>query len=207
MAGALRRIAALRGELASVSAPPPAVKLRGLLLRLIDAQARMARQLQELVVFLPRFNAALKPLGGDIKRLEVVLSKQSAYGAAAVAAVYAQKAAALRRFQSSLTGILERLHRLDPPPLSRPDYRAQVNALSGMSSNAGRLAGALEQGPQGNLQPLLTAFDQAAASAQGPSVQKARNAALRAYEAQLAGINQLSRDAEGERTRLANTLR
>jgi hypothetical protein len=206
MSNALRQIERARVRLASLSAPAPAVRLRALLLRVIDAQVRAAHQLQRLVLFLPRFNGALKPLGADIKALEVVLSRQSAYGAAAVAAVYAQKAAALRRFQASLNGILGKLRRLDPPAVSRPDYEAQVKALSGMSSSAGELAGALEQGPQGNLQPLLAAFDRAASSAQGPSVHKAQVAAVRAYDAQLARINSLAQDAEGERERLANTL-
>jgi hypothetical protein len=37
-------------------------------------------------------------------------------------------------------------------------------------------------------------------------VHKAQVAAVRAYDAQLARINSLAQDAEGERERLANTL-
>jgi hypothetical protein len=207
MSTALRRIAALRRQLAAVRAPSPAAKLRDLLLEVIDAELRAARQLQKLVVFLPRFNAALAPLGADIARLETVLSRQSAYGAAAVAAVYAEKAAALRRFQSSLEAVLAKLRRLDPPAVSKPDYAAQVHALTGMSSNAGKLASALARDPQGSdVPPLLVAFDRAAASAQSASAQKAHRSAVRSYNAQLARINRLSQDAEAERTRLAATL-
>lgn len=206
MLGALQQVGRLRGRLASLSTPPPATRLRRALLQLIDAQVQMARQLQTLVVFLPRFNAALRPLGDDIKRLEVVITRQSAYGTAAVAAVYAQKAAALRGFESSLEAILAKLHRLHPPVVSKPDYDAQVGAVSGMALNAGRLADALERDPQGNLQPLLTAFDQAAAGAQSPAALRAHARAVRAYNRQVARINQLSQDAELERTRLATTL-
>jgi hypothetical protein len=206
MAHALRQIAARRQQLAILRTPAPAAQLRALLLQVIDAQVRMARQLQKLVVFLPHFNAALQPLDGAMKRLEGVLSQQSAYGAAAVAAVYAEKAGALRSFQSSLGAILAKLRRLQPPAVSKPDYDAQVHALTGMSSNAGKLADALAHGPQENLQPSLTAFDQAAASAQSATVQKAHRAAVRSYDRQLARINQLSQDVERERMRLANTL-
>jgi hypothetical protein len=81
-----------------------------------------------------------------------------------------------------------------------------MRALAGMSANAGKLADALGQVPQGDLQPLLTAFDQAAASAQSMSVQKAHLAAVRSYNRQLARINQLAQDAEAERLRLTSTL-
>jgi hypothetical protein len=207
MLGALRQVARLRVRLASLATPPPAIRLRAALLQLIDAQVQMARRLQKLVVFLPRFNAALRPLGADIKRLEVVLTRQSAYGAAAVAAVYAQKAAALRSFRASLESILAKLHRLDPPAVSKPDYDAQLSAVSGMAMNAGKLADALERNPQGNVQPLLAAFDRAAAGAQSPPAVRAHSRAVRAYNRQVARVNQLSQDAELERTRLASTLR
>jgi hypothetical protein len=206
MDDALRQIAARRARLASLPVPPPAVHLRLLLLQQIDAQVRMAQQLQKLVVFLPHFSGALRPLGGAMTRLEAVLSQQSAYGAAAVAAVYAEKAAALRSFRSSLEAILAKLRPLKPPAVSRPDYDAQVRSLSGMSADAAKLADALSGGPHGNLQPLLTTFGRDAASAQGASVRKAHLAAVRAYDRQLARINRLSQDAEAERLRLADSL-
>jgi hypothetical protein len=183
------------------------VHLRTLLLQLIDRQVGVAREVQKLIVFLPRFDRVLAPLGADISRLEAVLSQQTAYGAAAVSAVYARKTAALRSFQSSLERILAKLRRLDPPPVSKPDYDAQVRALSGMSSNAGKLAGALTDGARGNVAPILTAFDHAAASAQSAPVKKAHAAAVRSYNRQIAQLDQLAQEAQRERLRLASTLR
>ena len=76
-----------------------------------------------------------------------------------------------------------------------------------MSANAGKLATALADGRQTNLQPLLTAFDRSAASAQSVSAQHAHAAAVRSYDRQVARINQLAGAADRERLRLANTLR
>jgi signal transduction histidine kinase len=206
ISGALGRIVAVRRQLAAIPAPAPAGRLRSLLLQVVDGQIRLTRELGKLIVFLPRFSHALAPLGPAMQRLEGALSQQSAYGTAAVAAVYADKAAALRSFQAELQRILGQLRRLQPPAVSKPDYDAQISALKGMSANAGRLAGAIAQGPQGNVQPLLTAFDQAAASAQSQAVQRAHAAAVKSYNGQIARISNLSEEANRERLRLANEL-
>lgn len=196
----------IRGRLAALTTPPSAGHLRQLLLQVVDGQAKLTRELAQLVVFLPRYNAALRPLGSATRRLEVALAQQSAYGASAVAAVYAGKAAALRQFQASLNGVLRKLADLRPPAVSKPDYQGQVHALKGMSSTAGQLARALEGGPQGNVQQLLAQFDRAATSNQTISAQKARIAAVRAYDGQSTRLAKLSQEAELERLRLANTL-
>lgn len=206
MSSALGRIGRLRAQLTSLNTPAPALRLRKLLVELIDRQVRMADELQKLVVFLPRFSAVLAPLSADISRLEAVLSQQTAYGAAAVSAVYTRKATALRSFQASLERMLGKLRGLHPPAVSKPDYDAQVRALSGMSANAGKLAGALAGGAPGSVAPILTAFDHAAASAQSAAVEKAHAAAVRSYNRQIAQLNQLSQEAQRERLRLADTL-
>lgn len=207
MSAALARMAALRRQLAALRPPAPATHLRALLLSVVDGQIGLTRQLGKLIEFLPKFNRALAPLGPAMRRLEGTLSQQSAYGSAAVAAVYAAKAAALRNFQASLESILGRLRRLQPPAVSKPDYDAQVSSLKGMSVNAGRLAGTIAQGAQGNVQPLLIAFDRAAASAQGQAVQKAHAAAVTAYNRQITHISTLADQANRERLRLANAVR
>lgn len=133
-------------------------------------------------------------------------ASESAYGASAVAAIYAGKAAALREFQASLNGVLRKLAELRPPAVSNPDYRGQVHAIRGMSSTAGQLATALQAGPQGNVQQLLAQFDRAATSNQTISAQKARIAAIRAYDGQSTRLAKLSQEAELERLRLVNAL-
>ena len=108
-------IRALKQRLAAIATPPVTARLHALLLELIDGQPAMTHQVAELVAFLPRYSGALASLGPVMKQLEGVLSKRSAYSAAAVSAVFASKAAALRRFQATTGAVLVRLRRLRPP--------------------------------------------------------------------------------------------
>jgi hypothetical protein len=203
---ALGRIRALRGQVAALSTPPAAAHLRALALDLIDRQAELTREVAGLIDFLPRYNATLRPLAPATQRLEAVLSRRSAAGAPAVAAVYASKAAALRMFQASVDAILARLRRLRPPPVSKPGYAAQLMSLQGMGSSAGRLAASLAHGAPSNVQPLIARFDDAATSTHAVAVQRAEIAATRAYNSRSAVLADLSRRVALERVRLANTL-
>jgi hypothetical protein len=205
--GAWNQIESLRNRLASLPAPAPAARLRSLLLELVDTQARVARELARLVAFVPRFAEDLGPLGPATARLQRALSEQTAYGATAVAAAYASKAGALRRFQATVDGIRRRLAHLRPPPVSLPSYRAQLAALKGMSTSAARLAEALAGGAPGGIQPLLADFDRAAVSTQTNAVHRAQAAAIRVYDAQSGQLADLSRQIDQERLRLGNTLR
>jgi hypothetical protein len=204
--GASSRIQTLRTQLAGLRTPAPARRLRSLLLQVVDLQTELTTQLEKLVVFLPRFNAALQPIPAATRKLETALSRQTGYGPSGVAAVYAAKAAALRQFKAVLDHVLGRLRRLDPPQVSKPDYTGEIASLEGMSSTAGQLATALAAGPKGNVQQLLVQFNRAATSNQTVAAQKARIAAVRAYDGQSAKVNKLTREAELERSRLANTL-
>jgi hypothetical protein len=201
------QIRALGRELSAVKAPRPAVHLRALLLELIDGQAKMTREVAQLVVFVPRFAASLRPLGAATAQLARVLSEHQAFGPAAVAAVFAAKAGALRGFKADIGAVLMRLRRLHPPAVARPSYDAQLAALEGMSSSAGQLASALDGGAQSSVSQLLLEFDRAATSNQTIAAQRAQIAAVSAYNAQGAKLTGLTREIELERLRLANALR
>jgi hypothetical protein len=203
---ALTQIESLRARLAATTAPPAAAQLRALLLQLVDGQAAMTRELAQVVAFLPQYNAALASLGPAIRRLELALSQRSAYGAAAVQAVYLDKAAALRRFQGKTGSVLHELRRLRPPAVSRPGYAAQLASLRGMSVSAGRLAGVLASGTLSNVQTLLVQFDRAAARSSTVAVQKAEIAAIRAYDSRSAALDHLSQKVALARLGLSNTL-
>jgi len=200
------RILALRARLAAIRTPPAAEQLRTLLLELIGGQAAMTHEVSELVAFLPQYNAALASLGPAIRRLELALSRQSAYGAAAVQAVYLLKAAALRRFQGETGAVLHELRRLRPPAVSQPGYAAQLASLRGMNASAGRLAAVLASGTLSNVQTLLVQFDRAAARSSTVAVQRAEIVAVRAYDSRSAALDNLSQKVALERLRLSNTL-
>jgi hypothetical protein len=206
LSDSLTKLEAARAELAGMKTPVPARHLRSLLLSLTAAEADVTHQLRLLAVFLPRFSAALAPLGPATISLERVLTQTQASGTAAVAALYAAKAQALRHFHGVTTGIVTRLHRLHPPRVSMAQYRAELGSLTGMSSASGRLAGALAGGTPGNVSTLLVAFDRAAASTRSRSAQRAQIAAIKAYDAGGARLNRLSSAVAVERLRLANTL-
>lgn len=202
----LSQIGALRGQLAAVPVPAPERHLRALLLAVADQQASLTRQTAQLISFLPAFSTTLSPLGPATTRLKRVLAISQAYGAAAVQAVDAEKAAALRAFRATVDGIVSRLRRLRPPVVSRPEYRAQVDSLEGMSRAAGRLAATVTTGDAAGIAPQLVAFDRAAGAARSVAEQKAQAAADRAYNAQVARVQSLSSAAAAERLRLAQTL-
>lgn len=204
---ARRQIESLRRRLAEIPAPAAARHLRSLLLELIDLQARTTREVAMLVAFVPQFAGTLRPLGSATRRLELALSQRSAYGAAAVAAAYSAKAAALRSFRERVDAVAARLHRLRPPAVSKPGYRAQLAALAGISTSAGKLASALANGSQRNVGRLLTDFDRAALSTQSRAVQKAQIDAVRAYDAQSEKMAAVSAAVSRERLRLVDTLR
>jgi len=200
------QIRVLRARLAAIRTPTAAEHLRALLLELIDSESAMTREVAELVAFLPGYNAALGALGPAEKQLEVVLSQQSAYGPAAVSAVYAAKAAALRQFHTETDAMLAQLRRLRPPAVSKPGYNAQLASLRGMSAGAGRLATALAAGALTGIGPVMAQFDRAAATSNTVAVRRAEITAARAYDSRSATLDVLSQKVALERLRLSNTL-
>jgi hypothetical protein len=203
----LREIRALGRRLAAVPSPPSAARLRAMLVTLVAQQASLTRQTAELGTFLPRFDRALAPLVPASRRLERVLLVNQAYGAASVQAVFAEKEAALRAFQATLGAMLARLAQLRPPPVSAAEYRAQVAALRGMSTDAGRLATALASGTSTEVPGLLADFDRAAALPQSEPVARAQVKAARAYNRAVSQLRTLAARATDERLRLQYTLR
>jgi hypothetical protein len=205
---ALDRISVLRGKLAAIDPPKPATRLRKLLLELIDHETGLTRELEQLVVFLPRFARTLTALAPATNALKSALAVSTplGVGVAGVNAELAVKAQALTTYQAALGAVLRKLGRLRPPAVSRPQYTTQVQTLQQMSSAAGNLARALAGGSS-NVAPLLAQFDKAAAGNQSVAAQRAQIAAIRAYDARAAGIDQLARAVEVERARLADTLR
>lgn len=193
-------------RLRAIQAPRLATTLQRLLLEINAGQAQLTHELAQLVTFIPRFTAALRPLRPATTRLQAVLGQQSAAGVAAVSAVYARKAAALRRFQRAVEAILTQLRQLHPPAVQRAAYNSEVASLRGMSSSAGQLAVSLQGGSQGSIKPLLLRFQRAAALNQTLKAQQARIADARAYDEEIVRLGRLSQAAQQERLRLANNV-
>lgn len=206
LAQALARIRGLQSRLRALPCPAPARHLRALVLQLTAGEADLTQQLRLISTFLPRFGVVLRPLAPAALSLERVLSQRSAYGSAAVLAVYQAKARALRTFQGTSQRIVATLSRLRPPRVSTPEYRAELVSLRGMGTAAGRLATALAQGNPGNVAPLLAAFDRAAAVTHSPAIARAEIRAIKAYDASTTRLSGLSQAIAAERGHLSNTL-
>ncbi|MGH2876919.1 MAG: hypothetical protein ACRDNJ_04575 [Solirubrobacteraceae bacterium] len=206
LAAALAQIQAQERRLRSLAAPAPAARLRSLLLKLTSDEAALTRQLGLLLNFLPRFSAVMAPVGPELKRLERSLAQNQAQGAAAVAASYRAKAAALRSFQAEAGQLVFGLRGLTPPAASRPQYAAQIASLRRMGRIAGRLAAALERSNPGDLRPLLVDFDRAALATRSLHVQRAERAAVRSYDAAVQRLSVLREQVAQERAKLGRQL-
>ncbi|HET9104534.1 MAG TPA: hypothetical protein VFN55_14355 [Solirubrobacteraceae bacterium] len=206
LAQALVRIRDLQARLRALPYPPPARHLRRLLLQLTAGEADLTHQLRLISTFLPRFGVVLRPLGPAALSLERVLSQRSAYGTAAVLALYQAKARALRSFQATTQRIVTAVSRLQPPRVSAPEYHAELASLRGMGAAAGRLATALMGGHPGNVSALLAAFDRAAAITHSPAAARAEIRAIKAYDASTRRLAGLSQAITAERAHLSSTL-
>ena len=200
---ATAQIQAVTIRLRALTAPAPAAHLKGLLVEIAGRQAELAVQTQRLISFIPGFSRSLRPLGPAVVSLERVLSVNHAYGAGAVAAVYARKAAALRSFVRTLGAILASLARLQPPISSLPTYQAESRSLRRMGASATTLAGDLAGGHTTQIAGVLQSFDRAAALPGSVPAQRAEAGAVRAYDRQVGQLSTLVADANRERLRLA----
>ena len=201
-----RQIRAVGTRVAAIPAPAAAQPLRRAVLALLSRQASLTEQTARLVQFLPAFAGTLAPLGPATLRLERALAVNQASGAAAVAAVYASKAGALRAYAATVGRLATRLRRLRPPEVSVPALRAELASLRGMRAASGELAGALAAGRTSGLGGLLARFDRAAALNSTPAVRAAQVAAIRRYDRLVNQVSALAAQAERERLQLATRL-
>jgi hypothetical protein len=203
LARADAQILAVTARLRALPAPGPARHLKTLIVTLAARQAALAVQTERLIAFGPGFTSSLRPLGPAVSKLERVLSVNQAYGAAAVQEVYAQKAAALRRFAATLSSVLASLARLRPPSSSAPTAAAEQRSLTRMRAAALTVAGDLSAGRTTGISGVLKQFDRAAKLPASRSAQQAERLAIRAYDRQVGELSSLAADANRERVRLA----
>jgi hypothetical protein len=203
LARAHAQIAAVTARLRALTAPVPARHLKTLIVTLAARQAALAVQTERLIAFGPAFTSSLRPLGPAVSKLESVLSVNRANGAAAVQEVYAQKAAALRRFAATLSTVLVSLGRLRPPSSSQPTDAAEQRSLTRMRAAALTVAADLSAGRTTDISGVLKQFDRAARLPASRAAQQAERAAIRAYDRQVGELSSLAADANRERVRLA----
>lgn len=211
LARAARTLATLQLQFERLPAPPPAVRLRVLLVQLVGAEVSTAREIDDFARFSPRFSelllqarvasaelshrlAAVKPpkphrIRGTKK---AVARARAAFTAAATAAAVKQ-ADALDLYVAALAAVERRLRKLAPPPVLAPAYRTELRVLERSRQSGAALAQELRKKQRTGVSVLGRRFTEASRIAGSVSVQRAQIAAIKAYNgrAQLIGTLQL----------------
>ena len=194
---AARRIDTLRHQLAALTAPAEAQRLKSLLMQLAAREAALAREVARLATFLPRFRTTLQPLAKAGTLLKQALAGK---GSAAV------KATALEAYSAALGGVLARLQPLQPPPVGASLFATQVTTLEGVRASTSALAKALREKRSTDIPTLLHRFNLAAVGNQSLVAQRAQIQAVRSYNGRIRSLDKLAIRVTREQVRLQSTL-
>ena len=198
LARAESTIRAVGRRLKALHPPPDARKLHVLLLQLVTDEAGVAHELVQLAQFSPRFTAALAPLapaGRDLRAGFKHAKKAKA------------QADALDAYAVVLAGVLERLRPIVAPPAFAPALASQRASLAHVRATAIALADALRAKRRAGLPVLIQRFTNAGLASQGLGEQRARIAAIKAYNGRVDELGNLGRQIDTERIRLEKALR
>jgi hypothetical protein len=224
LAEAERTLRTLELRISALRPPPEAATLRRLLLRLVAQEQAVAREVDELTRFLPRFNAAVAGSRKANARLALALAgvrppkahavrgtpkqiaqARAAYAAAASSAALAQ-AHAVSAYLGALALVVRRLRTLAPPPVMAPAYRAQLATLEATETAGGVLVRELHKKNRSRV-PLLSRRLSAAARIVGSvASQREEIAAVKAYDSRVRAVGALQQQVQAEVSRLGRTL-
>ena len=224
LAAAAPTLVRLDRRLAALPAPPEAKKLRAGLVRLVGEQAAVTREVQRLAAFAPHYSAVLRSahaasaqLGLALHAVKIptphvlrgtkrqILAAQSQYTAESNAAAAAQ-ADAIDAYDRTITLVVGRLRKLQPPASLVPTYRAQLRSLRDAAAAGTRLANELRKPDRARVPALGRRFTIASREAGTLVVQRREIAAIRAYNARARAISSSSADVERELARLQANL-
>jgi hypothetical protein len=187
----------LERRLARLQPPPDARRLHSLLLGLVGAQAEIAREIEGVAGFVPRFEQHRNPLRSAERRLRTALAASRSADA---------DAAALNRYGRDVGAVLRGLAALQPPAVVAAAYQAQVETLAKVRREAAALAKAIRDG---NVEVLPTRFRQLAGAARGSqslAAQRSHIAAVKLYNRRISTLSRLERAVNRERSRLQREL-
>jgi hypothetical protein len=187
-----RELTRLRRQLAAVPAPSQAQPLRARLIAFYRQQEAVAWELVAVASYLPQLSAAEQSLAPAGVRMRAKLKRQTdGHGQATVLRAYA---ATVERTASTLGA-------LHAPPLFAQAQAAQVARLRASAASIRNLAAALAENKRAAVQAALNRV-----ARQPPASTAAARTAIAAYNHRVLRIRALSRAAELERRRLADTL-
>lgn len=199
----------LQHRVAAVQAPPQASQLRGLLVRLLGAEAATAHEISGLARFAPAYALVLaraKRAGADLSvalaavnppkarrlrgtksqvaRAQAVFTKQA--GAAAAA-----QADAVDAYDLRVAAVERSLEHLVPPAVMRPAYLGQERTLRATRLAGAALAAELRKSDRSQVAAYGRRFTLATRLAGSVGAQKAQIAAVKAYNRRVNRIGSL----------------
>lgn len=188
---AARLLTSTRRDVAAIAPPTAAQGLRRRLIELLSAQEAVAYELVGVVAYLPKLEAAERPVARANARLAASLR-----GAETVE----EQGVAVGRYARTLRLTADRLETIDPPPLLAPSHRAYVAQLRRYGRSATSLQRAVASGDNDAIAAAGTKLREASAAPSGTS--RAQRRAIQAYNERIAAIRSLANAVERERLRL-----
>ena len=197
LARAEQTIVRLERRIDKLDPPPDARKLHQRLVSLLAAERNLTHELRRIAIVQPQLDEATRGVAPAGKRLqaELVAAKNGR-----------EQAAALDRYRARLAQPIERLRAIDAPPLLEPVRTAQLTTLTRLRSRGADLAAALRKRRAREVARLVQAFQAAARTGDTVAAQRARIAAVRAYNARVAHVSRLAALVQRERDRLDRNL-
>jgi hypothetical protein len=139
----------LRARIAALPAPEEATELRASLLRLVDLQLALAREVTGLVRYLPAQAAAGRELVAVTNRLRSALAGSTTPAA---------QRAVFERYRRELRPVVAGLEQAAAPTVLAPARAEELARLRALGTRAGEIAAALGRRQAGALQSALAAF-------------------------------------------------
>jgi hypothetical protein len=192
-----RELERTAAKVRALEPPREARRLHVDVLRLLDLQAGIAHDLGWAARYVPRYRAALEPLGDATARLRDDL--RAAHSARASGAAFAA-------YRTSVSSILRDLRPLDAPPPLRASLAGQRRALERSVTLSTAIEEALGRGDVSGLSEALRSLSTLSSGPQAVRTRQAEIAAAKAYNRRLAEIGKLSTTVEQDRRALDASL-
>jgi hypothetical protein len=220
---ATRTLAILQRRVESLDAPPAATKLQQLLVQLVAQERIVGQEVQQLAVFLPRFENVLQqarvaqttlshqlagitvPAPRVVRGNAAAVAKARAEYAATQTRVARRRAAAIEVYDRSIARVYAHMRGLHPPPVMAPDFRTQLKTLRATHAAGVALVAELQSANQSRIPVLSRRLAEAARIAWTVGAQRAEVAAIEAYNKRVRNVGSLQGRVQLEVSRLARS--
>jgi hypothetical protein len=195
LAKSARTIRKLERRVDALDPPPEAIRLDAVIRQLVHGEAQLAEELAQLAAYVHDAAPVLTRATAAGKSLHDALSAPRSRAA---------QATALEAYAAPLDTAAKQLTKLEAPPVVAPSQRTQIQTYRLIATHARALATALRQGKSGAQE--VHDLQVAVATSSSTQAQKARIAAIKAFNRHTATLRRLEAVAQRERNRLERTL-